>query len=601
MMRAGSMQDLKSVRFAAALCALAAGAVTASAQGEDAKLYAFFQQYLEGHFRQQPLDATRLGDHRFDHLLDDLSRPAREAWVAHARQTLQALPRQVDSARLTRAGQIDFAIFQHDLARSLWLAENTHPFEEDPRVYGDYLSDSVYLLLTQSTLPPETNIANCLARMALLPRVVAAARQNLRNPPRALLETALRQNQGAIAFYERDLFQFAGKTPQLTALKSAAAAVAACLKDYQKFLEQDLLPQAQGDWRLGKEKFYRKLELELDADRNADQVLADAKAEFERVGREMYVVARQLWSRYFPRQPLPPDDPAGRRAAIQQVLGRIGLDHGQPETLLRDVRRTVAEIRRFIAQRDILRLPQPDTCRIIEMPEFKRGNSTAYLNSAPPLDPKAAGYYAVSPPPSDWDAQRIQSYFQEYNRNMLQILTIHEAFPGHYVQLEYANRVPSPIRRVLQSGVYIEGWAVYTEQMMLDQGYGQGDLPLRLTQLKFYLRAVGNAILDHQMHCAAMTDDQALSFLTDQGYQSQGEARLKIIRAKQSSVQLSTYFVGRMAHYRLRQAIQRELGDKFQLGPFHEAVLAQGPVPVKYLPELVRSRLNLPLSPNPAQ
>ena len=601
MMRAGSMQDLKSVRFAAALCALAAGAVTASAQGEDAKLYAFFQQYLEGHFRQQPLDATRLGDHRFDHLLDDLSRPAREAWVAHARQTLQALPRQVDSARLTRAGQIDFAIFQHDLARSLWLAENTHPFEEDPRVYGDYLSDSVYLLLTQSTLPPETNIANCLARMALLPRVVAAARQNLRNPPRALLETALRQNQGAIAFYERDLFQFAGKTPQLTALKSAAAAVAACLKDYQKFLEQDLLPQAQGDWRLGKEKFYRKLELELDADRNADQVLADAKAEFERVGREMYVVARQLWSRYFPRQPLPPDDPAGRRAAIQQVLGRIGLDHGQPETLLRDVRRTVAEIRRFIAQRDILRLPQPDTCRIIEMPEFKRGNSTAYLNSAPPLDPKAAGYYAVSPPPSDWDAQRIQSYFQEYNRNMLQILTIHEAFPGHYVQLEYANRVPSPIRRVLQSGVYIEGWAVYTEQMMLDQGYGQGDLPLRLTQLKFYLRAVGNAILDHQMHCADMTDDQALSFLTDQGYQSQGEARLKIIRAKQSSVQLSTYFVGRMAHYRLRQAIQRELGDKFQLGPFHEAVLAQGPVPVKYLPELVRSRLNLPLSPNPAQ
>ena len=601
MMRAGSMQDLKSVRFAAALCALAAGAVLASAQGEDAKLYAFFQHYLEGHFRQQPLDATRLGDHRFDHLLDDLSRPAREGWVAHARQTLEALPRQVDSARLTRAGQIDFAIFQHDLARSLWLAENTHPFEEDPRVYGDYLSDSVYLLLTQSTLPPETNIANCLARMALFPRVVAAARQNLRNPPRALLETALRQNQGAIAFYERDLFQFAGKTPQLTALKSAAAGVVACLKDYQKFLEQDLLPQAKGDWRLGKDKFYRKLELELDAGQNADQVLADAQAEFERVGREMYVVARQLWSRYFPRQPLPPDDPAGRRAAIQQVLGRIGLDHGQPETLLRDVRRTVADVRRFIAQRGILRLPQPDTCRIIEMPEFKRGNSTAYLNSAPPLDPKALGYYAVSPPPGDWDAQRIQSYFEEYNRNMLQILTIHEAFPGHYVQLEYANRVPSPIRRVLQSGVYIEGWAVYTEQMMLDQGYGQGDLPLRLTQLKFYLRAVGNAILDHQMHCAAMTDDQALSFLTEQGYQSQGEARLKLIRAKQSSVQLSTYFVGRMAHYRLRQAIQRELGDKFQLGPFHEAVLAQGPVPVKYLPELVRSRLNLPPPPNPAQ
>jgi uncharacterized protein (DUF885 family) len=500
----------------------------------------------------------------------------------------------VDYARLSRAAQIDFEIFQHDLTRSIWLGQNTRPFEEDPRAYGDYISDSVYLLLAQSTLPPETNIANCLARMALIPRVVDAARENLRNPPRVCLETAIRQNQGAIGFYERDLFQFAGKTPQLAALKSAAARVADCLRDYQKFLEQDLLPQANGQWRLGKDRFYRKLELELDPGLNADQVLADAQAEFERVQREMWVIARQLWSRYFPRQALPPDDAPGRRAAVQQVLRCISQDHGKSETLLRDVRRAVREIRRFIAERDILRLPEPDTCRIIEMPEFERGNSTAYMNPAPPLDPKAAGYYAVSPPPKDWDARRIQSYFQEYNHDMLQILTIHEAFPGHYVQFAYANRLASPIRRVLQSGPYIEGWAVYTEQMMLDQGYGRGDLPLRLTQLKFYLRAVGNAILDHNMHCAAMTDEEALDFLTQQAYQSEGEARLKIIRAKQSSVQLSTYFVGRMAHYRLRQTLERELGGRFQLGRFHEAVLAPGPVPVKYLPELVRSSLGAP-------
>jgi uncharacterized protein (DUF885 family) len=585
------MKHSITIRFVAALCALAAGSARVSAQAQDARLYSFFQQYLEAHFREQPMEATRLGDHRFDSLLDDLSQPAQEAWLAHARQTLEALPRQVDYARLSRAAQIDFEILRQDLTRSIWLAQNTRPFQEDPRVYNDYISDSVYLLLTQSTLPPETNIANCLARMALIPRVAAAAKENLRHPPRVPLETAIRQNQGAIGFYERDLFEFAGKTPQLAALKSAAARVADCLKDYQKFLEQDLLPQANGQWRLGKDRFYRKLELELDAGLDADQVLADAQAEFERVQREMWVVARQLWSRYFPRLPVPPDDAPGRRATVQQVLERIGQDHGKSETLLRDVRRAATGIRRFIAQRDILRLPEPDTCRIIEMPEFERGNSTAFMNPAPPLDPKAAGYYAVSPPPKDWDARRIKSYFEEYNRCMLQILTIHEAFPGHYVQFDYANRFASPIRRVVQSGVYIEGWAVYTEQMMLDQGYGQGDLPLRLTQLKFYLRAVGNAILDHNMHCAAMTDEEALKFLTEQAYQSEGEARLKIIRAKQSSVQLSTYFVGRMAHYRLRQALERELGDKFQLGRFHEAVLAPGPVPVKYLPELVRSSL----------
>ena len=168
-------------------------------------------------------------------------------------------------------------------------------------------------------------------------------------------------------------------------------------------------------------------------------------------------------------------------------------------------------------------------------------------------------------------------------------MTIHEAYPGHYVQLEYANRNPSLIRRVLGSGVYIEGWAVYCEQMMLDQGYGDGDLALRLMQLKFQLRTVINSILDHKMHCDEMSDEEALSLLVDQGYQSEGEARLKIIRAKQSSCQLSTYFVGRTAMCRLRESIQTEMGDQFDLARYHEAVLDLGSVPVKYLPELVRA------------
>lgn len=570
---------------------LAAGLARGLAQEADTALDPFFKDYTEQWFRQRPLAATQLGDHRFDHLLDDVSPPAREGWGALTRRTLEDLPRRVDYARLSRPAQIDYEILRHELELSLWLAENTRPFEEDPRTYNDYISDSVFLLLAQSSLPRETNVANALARMEQIPRVVATARETLRHPPRQLVETAIRQNRGAIAFYEQDLAAVAGKTRQLPALKAAGRRVANCLRDYQKFLEDDLLPRATGDWRLGRDKFHRKLELQLNAGLTADQVLADAEAEFDRVEREMYVVARQLWSQHFPRRPLPPDDAAGRRATLQAVLSRIAQDHSQPSTLVRDVRATVAKAKRFIAERDILRLPDPDLCRVIEMPEFQRGNSTAYMNSPPPLDPKAAGYYAVSPPPKDWDAARVKSYLEEYNRHMLQILTIHEAYPGHYVQLEYANRQPSRLRRVLQSGVYIEGWAVYTEQMMLDQGYGAGDLALRLTQLKFYLRAVANAILDPKMHCAGWSDEEAMKFLVDRAYQSEGEARLKVIRSKQSSVQLSTYFTGRMAMYRLRQSVQRELGDQFDLGRYHEAVLAPGAVPVKYLPELVRARL----------
>ncbi|MBN9694021.1 MAG: DUF885 domain-containing protein [Verrucomicrobia bacterium] len=563
------------------------------AQDADAQLATFFRDYLERRFQLEPLEATQLGVHRFDDQLEDVSPASRAKWTDLTRTTLAQLP-QVDYAKLTRAGQIDYEILQNDLKKSLWLAENTRPFEDDPRVYGDYLSLSVYLLLSQSTLPRETNLTNAIARMKRIPAIIEVAQQTLKNPPKSIVETAILQNRGAIGLYESGVFEMAGDSPQLPELRKAAAVVAEKLRLYQLFLERDLLPRANGDWRLGRERFAQKLELVLGANRTADEVLADAEAEFLRVHRELYVVARQLWSRYFPNQALPPDDEAGRHQTVSLVIDAVNREHGTPETLVKDARATVDRIKTFIREKDILRLPEPDRCEVIEMPEFKRGNSLAYLQSAPPLEPAADSFYAISPPPSGWSAERVRSFLEEYNTHMLQILTIHEAYPGHYVQLEYSNRSPSLIRRVLQSGVFIEGWAVYSEQMMLDQGYSEGDLRVRLMQLKFYLRAVVNAILDNRMHCTSMTDDEALHLLVHGGFQEEGEARLKIIRAKQSSTQLSTYFVGRMAHARVRQEIQRELGDQFQLGRYHEAVLDHGSVPTKYLPELVRERLKQP-------
>jgi uncharacterized protein (DUF885 family) len=565
-----------------------------AAEDEDARLERFVRTYLDELFRQQPLLATQLGDHRFDHLLDDVSPKARAGWTEHLRKTLKELSAQIDYGKLSRARQIDFEILKTDLTRSLWIAENTRPYETDPRIYNTYISDSVYLLLTQSTLPKATNVKNGAARIAQIPRIVAAAKEALQNPPQVYVETALRQNRGAIAFYQSGIYELAGETPAFSELKTPADKAVVALKEYQKFLEEDLLPRAKGDWRLGKEKFARKLELELDAGLTAEQVVEEAEKEFARVEHEMYVIARQLWGQLFPDKPLPPDDVLGRRETIRLVVARISQDHGKVEELVKDAKAAVAQIKAFIKDHDILRLPAPDRCRVIEMPEFQRGNSTAFLNQAPPLDQNADSVYAISPPPRDWDAHRVNSYLEEYNRSMMHLLTIHEAYPGHYVQLEYSNRNPSLIRRVLYSGVFAEGWAVYTEQMMLDQGYGKGDLALRLNQLKWYLRTVANAILDYKMHCTAMTDEEVLAFLTQRAFQSQGEALGKIVRAKQSSCQLSTYFVGRTAFYKLRQEIERELGEKFALGRYHEAVLDHGTLPVKYLPELVRARLTRP-------
>ncbi|MFL5331453.1 MAG: DUF885 domain-containing protein [Gemmataceae bacterium] len=563
---------------------------------EDAKLAAYFDRYLEESFKRHPLAATQAGDHRYDDRLDDLSAKARAEDVAAVKATLEQLPKAVDYAKLSRGSQMDFEIFKQDLTRSIWLAENTKPYEEDPRVYTGYITDSIYTLFAQSTLPKDRAAASAVRRMAAIPAVIAAAKANLTRPPAQYLETAILQNRGSIGFYESGLFQLTGETPQISPLSGAARPVVAALKEYQQFLEKEMRARANGEWRIGREKFAKKLEMELDAGPglSADEVLKLAESEAERVEREMVVVARQLWAKVMPGKPLPPDDAKGRRELVRSVLDVLANDHGTPESLVGDAKGTVDRIKKFIREKDILRLPEPDRCQVVEMPEFQRGNSVAFLNPAPPLDPDAPSIYAVSPPPTAWDARRSESYFREYNRAMLQILTIHEAYPGHYVQLEYSNRHPSKIRKILSSGTFAEGWAVYTEQMMLDQGYGDADLSLRLHQLKFYLRAVINAILDHKMHCSNMTDEQAMDLLVNRGFQAEGEAQAKVIRAKQSSCQLSTYFVGRSAFYRLRQEISREMGKDFDLGRYHEAVMDHGTLPVKYLPELVRERLKKP-------
>jgi len=552
----------------------------------DADLEQFFRQYLDADAKVHPVEASRLGDYRHADRMNDLSPKARAADGEAVVALLARLEKEIDPSTLTRSGRIDFEIFRHSLRTAIWLNANTNPFAEDPRVWNEYLVDSVFLLLTQTTMEKEKAIRTAAARMEFIPRVVAQAKESLKNPFKTHLETAIRQNKGAIAFYEKGIFEITGETPGISVLAKPAKAAVAALQDHQKLLES-LLPEAKGDWRLGKEKFAKKLELELDAGLTADEVLKEAEAEADRVRRDMYVVARQLWGTLFPGKPLPPDDAKGRTDTIRQVINEIGKDHGTPASLVGDAKATIVDLKKFIQEKDILKLPDPDRCDIVEMPEFQRGNSTAYLNPAPPLDPKARSFYAVSPPPKDWDDRRLNSYFQEYNHAMLKILSIHEGYPGHYVQLEYSNRHPSLVRRVLQSGVFAEGWAVYTEQMMLDQGYGKGDLALRMNQLKFYLRAVINAILDHRMHCSGMTDEEALKLLIEGGFQAEGEAVAKVVRAKQSSVQLSTYFVGRTAFYRLRQATSREMGDAFNLGRYHEEVLSHGTLPVKYLPELV--------------
>jgi uncharacterized protein (DUF885 family) len=370
----------------------------------DSALEAFFRRYLDERFALHPFEATALGDHRFDDKLDDLSPAALEKSLAHLKATRVKLRKEIDRAKLSSDERINYDIFAHELDASIWVREQTRPFATNPRAYNEYISDSVFLLLTQSRLPKETNVANAIARMKHIPAVVAAAKANLQKPPRAVLETAIKQNKGSIGFYESDILQ----SPQLPALQAECARAVAVLKDYQQWLEKDLLPRSTDDWRLGKRKFAKKLEYTLNAGLSADEVLRDAEAEFTRVRNDMYVVARQLWHRYFPTTPLPVADEAGQRATIARVMAAVSKEHSQPEQLLGDARAQVDAIKKFIREKNILTMLEPDRCQIIEMPEFQRGNSVAYLNGAPPLDPDSPSMYALSPPAKDWPAKQTQ-------------------------------------------------------------------------------------------------------------------------------------------------------------------------------------------------
>ena len=554
----------------------------------EAEVAKHFRSWLDIECKRHPVFSTQQGNREYDGQMDDLSPKARAEDAKHDQDFSNELAKKFDRSTLSRNAQIDLEIWESFLRYRVWQYNNSDDFANDPRVYLVFCSDSVFGLFTQSTLPRHRNVENAVSRISHIPEVIAAAKVSIKNPPKILTEVAIKRTEGAISFYEKDIFALAEESPQISSLAAPCRKAAESLRDYKKFLEEEVLPRSNGEWRIGEKKFGEKLAMELDAGLTAQEVIDTAEAEANRVEREMYYVAKQLWSSVIKTKPLPADDTIGRRETIRAVLSELGKDHGVSQSLVNDAQGTVEKIKTFIREKKILTLPDPDQCSIIEMPEFQRGFSAAYLNQAPPLDAKAKSLYAISPPPSDWPTDRQEAFFQEYNRSMLQVLTIHEAYPGHYVQLDYSNRVDSLIRKVLSSGVFAEGWAVYTEQMMLDEGYGDGDLALRLHQLKFYMRAVLNAILDYRMHCSAMSDEEALALLVDRGFQTSGEAIGKIQRAKQSSCQLSTYFVGRTAFYRLRQSVQRARGNEFKLGSYHEEVLLKGTLPVKYLSELVK-------------
>lgn len=547
-------------------------------------------EFLEGYFAAHPVTATSIGAHEFDHALDPMSEEAIGAEIERLRAFLTRIE-SLAARRLDRDDRIDLAILKDKIEAELLELEEIQGWRHDPLIYTNLVGNGIYLLLARDFASLEDRLESAIARMEQIPRLVDEAKRNLDNPSQVHTETAIKQNRGNIDLIRTDLARASEQAPALQDRVGAASTAAVqALEDFQGFLENDLLPRSQGDFRLGPDLYRKKLACTLQTDLTPEEMLKRAWAEFLRVRREMYEISRELYGEYFPGSRLRDGERDYEEHVIKQVLGRIADEHPTESNILAFIKETLSDLEAFIEEQDLLALDRSQTLEVVWMPEFSRGVAIAGLESPGPLERHLQAFYYVMPIPEDWTDEEADSFFREYNNFMTQILTIHEAMPGHYVQIYHANRHPSIVRQVFASGTFVEGWAVYTERMMVEAGYMDHDPRLKLQQLKFYLRTVINAILDAEIHAGQMTEEQAMELMSEGGFQEASEARGKWTRARLTATQLATYFVGLQEVLELRDHYARMKGDAFSLKGFHQAVLAHGSPAPKYLEQiLIRS------------
>ena len=575
---------MKKIILVAAL-SLPLAIVTANANPKDDEFEKIAKDYTENYLSSHPEFATELGDHRFDGILTDYSQETRARMLANAKQVREALKKFDDYKQLTGANQVDVRLLRDNVESEIFRLEELREADWNPLVYNQSLANSLYLLVARNFDSAQKRIPNLRQRMDGIPNVIKQAEANLQNPPRVHTETAIEQIQGAINLVRNGLDPLLNQAPQLRKdLAPIQEKTAKALEEYKKWLQEDLLKRSDGNFRLGAEKFRKKLRFALASDLSMGEIRERADADLQQTQAAIYETALPLYKKYFPKA----DEKtlADKHSVTAAVLNRLAQEHQDDNTVVGYAQKVVGEATAFVKQRNLVSIPAVPL-EVIAMPEFKRGVAIAYCDSAGPLEKTPKTFFAVSPTPKDWTKEKKESFFRENNNYFIRDLTVHEAMPGHYLQLAHSNefKAPTLVRAIFQSGTYIEGWAVYCEQMMAEQGYGGPEV--KMQQLKMRLRAIANAILDQSIHAGNMTEQQAMDLMTKATFQEQGEATLKWKRARLTSAQLSTYFVGVSEHLDLRAAAQRKFGKDFDLKKYNDQVISYGSPPVKYVRELM--------------
>jgi uncharacterized protein (DUF885 family) len=522
--------------------------------------------YIDDLMRHRPDTATELGDHRFDGLLPDRS----EAALADERRGLDGFAARLtalDLMALPPELRVDAAMMADDVARRLLEIEELREHTWNPLLANP--GQAAYMLLARDYAPLPERLCSLAGRLDAVPDSLATARASLGLMPKVHLETAITQFGGTIALLTEEVDRALAVAPSPEVEKARPAALAA-LAAHRDWLAARSAGQEFADPRLGPELFARKLSLTLSAAADADAILARAEADLERITEEITRVA------------------AGLGGTPRAVLAALAAAAPDEATILAFCADALAAQTAFVAEHNLITL-YDDPVELIDMPEINRGVAVAYCDPPGPLETTPLPtFIAVSPTPADWPADRVASFYREYNRHMVHNLMVHEAMPGHYLQLQHGRRFTgaTPVRAALWSGSFVEGWAVYAEELMADHGYpGEHDpAAVRMQQLKMQLRMVINAILDARVHAHGMTEAEAMALMMERGFQEEGEAAGKWRRAQLTSAQLSTYYVG---YTEVSDLAAELMKGGLNARTAHDSMLAHGNPPVRLLRTLL--------------
>ena len=572
----------------------APAADTAATAADTAKADAAFadlsKRALEGWLQLSPVSATQIGEHKYDGELDDLSSAGRQKGLAFSKKILAELD-ATDTAALSRENQVDAAILRNQLQYDIWTAETLQSWAWDPQVYNNVAGGAIYGLMAREFAPLPERLKSATARMQKIPALLAQARENLdpARVPKVHAETVAKQNAGILSIVDTFITPHLKDLPEADRAQAEAAidGLKKAVAEHQAWLDKTLVPNAKGDFRIGQTLYDQKLQFALLSSLSRADIKQRAEGELKRVREEMYGIARTVLKDK-PGAPALPETPTAdeQQKAIEAALELAYAERPARDKVVPDAEAALAQATEFVRKHDLVTLPDAPV-EIIEMPEFQRGVAVAYCDSPGPLDKNLKTFYAVSPIPDEWDQKQVDSFLREYNSRMIHLLSIHEGTPGHYLEGWHSAKFPSTLRAVLRSGMFAEGWAVYTEKMMADAGYLDNDPLFRLVQLKFYLRTIANAILDQGVHVDGWSREQAMDLMVNQTFQQESEAAGKWTRAQLTSAQLPTYFVGVQEHFDLRKAMEEKQGDAFNLKAYHDQVLSYGAPPVRFVRELM--------------